>query len=471
MLAMIHTGSVRDEKRTPRAVTWAPRPRALVAVLLATAAIRLAVFSALPGVFSFETSGVIHGSAAYDAYALGLLDTGVFGREPGVADAAVPPVYSGVLAIAYAIGGRSGLTVAVLHTACDLATVWLLTAIARRLFTHPAIAVIAGLAFAGYPYLVFQTLALNDTALFMLELHLLVWLMMRLGVVGESGRRRMWLAGGAGAVLGLGVLTRPVLGVVAVAVGLWLGTGRRRPPLAIPALLLVTTAALPIAAWTLRNLAVLGHPVTVATNGGSNFWQGNNPQTVPVLRAGYDVQWISPGPLATLDYRDPTAGRHFVAAAMRFLREHPERIPELLWVKLRTHWSLGITPRHNPSGGDELVVPGTAGTGPLEVEAGVAAYSGPLFERVGRRLHRLTWGLALVLAVVGAVSWPRRRRQVALVVAVELALTAFYVVFHPSTRYRLPGDPLVLVLSAAGVVAVAVLLRRLVARSSAHART
>jgi hypothetical protein len=204
---------------------------------------------------------------------------------------------------------------------------------------------------------------------------------------------------------------------------------------------------------------LLGHPVLIATNGGSNFWQGNNPETIDYLRDGYDVQWIPPGELAAFDYRDPEAGRSFLSASFRFLCENPGRIPELLWTKLLTQWSLDITPRRNPSSKIGVASDG-AHLVNLSVESAIDTYSSSLFDNAGRGLHRLFWGVSLVFALVGAVATRRQWRRVSLILAVQLGMTAFYVVFHPSTRYRLPGDPLLFFLSAAGLLVVIGAARR-----------
>ncbi|MBZ0275287.1 MAG: hypothetical protein K8I60_04045, partial [Anaerolineae bacterium] len=75
----------------------------LIFVLAVVVVVRLGVLLAFPGVFAFDQTGAIHGSDAYDAYAQNLLATGVYGRTPGVPDAAIPPLYS------YALAGVYGL--------------------------------------------------------------------------------------------------------------------------------------------------------------------------------------------------------------------------------------------------------------------------------------------------------------------------------------------------------------------------
>ena len=72
----------------------------LMTVVLIAIIARAGVLVAFPQHFAFsEPDGVIHGSAAYDEYALNLLETGVYGREAGLPDVGLPPLYSYLLAV------------------------------------------------------------------------------------------------------------------------------------------------------------------------------------------------------------------------------------------------------------------------------------------------------------------------------------------------------------------------------------
>jgi hypothetical protein len=440
------------------------RRRASWLIVSAALVCRLGVFFLFPSVFDFVSSGTIHGSEAYDAYARHLLATGVYGREAGRADAAVPPVYGIVLAGIYAAAGRTALWVALAHTLFDLLSLALLWRIGLALTGRVAVAAMACLAVAAYPYLVFQSLALNDTALFILELHLIVWL----AVLSRraSGRWCVVWPALTGVALGAAALTRPVALPLGAWIALWWGldlgwraSARRALPLAICAVLVV-------GGWTARNAVTLGTPVVFATNGGSNFWQGNNARTLEYLRAGYDMQWIPPPPrLEAIDYRDPASNGAFLAAALDYLREHRREALALWWTKARVHWSLDVFPWRNPSSAPDPA-PGRdrAGRAPaadgrldlsgLHAGDAVAAYSQPLFDRVGRTVHRAFFGTALLLSILGLAATARDWRNVALLWFVQANMTLAYVAFHPSTRYRLPSDPLLFVFAASGVLVI-----------------
>lgn len=431
------------------------RRRSLVLswVFFIAIACRAGVFFAFPEVFDFVGTGTIHGSEAYDLYARNLSTTGVYGLKPGSPDAALPPAYGVVLAGIYGLFGRAPSAVAAVQTAFDLGTIAIVIAMGSAIFRSATIGTLAGLLVACYPYLVFQTLAVNDTALFLLELHAFVWLAVLLRDRPRADRFTLATAVLAGLVLGVGTLTRPVIFLVACGIVPWTlfrrplrETARRLLPLGLSAVLVV-------AAWTGRNLSVFGRLVPIATNAGSNFWQGNNPETLAFLRAGYDVQWIPSGPLRGFDHRDPASNRAFFAAGIRFLRDNPNEIPSLVREKLLAHWSIDVTPRRNPA-------PGAGPPSGRDPGDAVSTYSRPLFDRLGRRVHMLYWGAALGLAVLGFLATWRMWRDVSIVWIVEASLTVFFVTFHPSTRYRLPGDPLLFLLSAAGLLALAAAARR-----------
>ena len=82
--------------------------------------VRVGALVALPGIFDFVSTGAIHGSSSFDAYARNLLTTGVYGLTPGVADAMLPPLYSYVLAVVYGIFGRGYWQVGLFHTLLDV---------------------------------------------------------------------------------------------------------------------------------------------------------------------------------------------------------------------------------------------------------------------------------------------------------------------------------------------------------------
>jgi 4-amino-4-deoxy-L-arabinose transferase-like glycosyltransferase len=436
----------------------------LLLILALTVVIRLGALLVFDEIFAFEQTGAIHGSDAYDDYAQNLRATGVYGRHPGVPDAAIPPLYSYALAAVYAIFGRGYLQVGLFHILLDLASIVMLYHIGRRLLPQGEwVGALAGLFYACYPYLVFQNLTLIDTPFFMTLLHAFVLLMVLLRQRERLDRGTWLLAIIGGLILGLSVMARPITPPLALLVALWFLFRLSFKQAVLRLLPVAIMSALVLAPWIARNDAIFDTFVPMTTTSGGNFWQGNNELTVRYFRAGYDVQWLGPEVMAD-DPDSPAADRERFALAARFLRENPDKIPELLWVKFLVYWSIDIAPRLNPVAGqlprlnyEGDVMPEESEDGELELGGlppgdPVDAYSTPLFDQIGRWLHRLYWGPLLLLGLLGIVVSARHWREVSLLWFVQISMTFVYLVFHPSTRYRVPTDPLLFLFSAYALV-------------------
>ena len=431
---------------------------ALVALLCIV--VRIAALAALPGIFDFVTTGVVHGSGAYDIYAQNLSLTGVYGQTPATPDAMIPPLYGASLWLVYSVVGRGYWQVGLFHTLLDAASIVMLYYIAKRLMPRGDdgwIGAIAGVFYALYPYLVFQSLTVIDTPLFIFWLHAFILLMVLLRERAALDWQTWGIAALGGLVFGLSLLTRPVLPFLAVFVALWflfrlslIQTILRLLPVA----LIGAAVLLP---WIMRNYTVYDGFVPLTTTSGANFWQGNSPYTIPYLSAGYDVQWTSPE-LQTADLTSREADVERFALALQFLRENPQQIPELLWVKFLTHWSIDITPRLNPAEG-EAPRPDYQGDAQADTDAGgnltldvppgdpVTLYNTGAFG-IAREIHRWYFGALLILALIGVALTVKQWREVSLLWFVQISMTITYLVFHPSTRYRVPSDPLLFLFSA-----------------------
>lgn len=425
---------------------------------------RLAILLAFPSVFAFDQTGVIHGSEAYDTYAQNLLATGVYGKTAGVPDALIPPLYSYALAVVYAIFGRGYLQVGLFHILLDCISITALYHTGKRLMPQgEPIGALAGLFYALYPYLIFQNLTLIDTPFFMALLFAFVLLMVFLRERLSFERATWALAVLGGLALGLAMLTRPILPPLALFVGLWF-LFRRSLVQTVACLLPVALVSLAVlGVWIARNYAELNAFIPMTTTSGANFWQGNSEYTVRYFRAGYDVQWTAPELQAGDPYSREADAERF-ALAFRFLRENPDKIPELLWVKFLVHWSIDIAPRLNPVEGQlprldyhgnpiaETDAEGELSLGGLPPGDPVGVYSTPLFDQIGRMVHRFYWGGLFLLGLAGIVLSVRYWREVSLLWFIQISMTMVYVAFHPSTRYRVPTDPFLFLFSAYALV-------------------
>jgi 4-amino-4-deoxy-L-arabinose transferase-like glycosyltransferase len=434
----------------------------LAVVLIIAVVLRLVIFSAFP-LFRFEQTGAIHGSDSYDAYARNLLETGVYGREAGVPDALIPPLYSYALAGIYGVLGRGGLQVALFHILLDCISIICLFHISKRLLPQGAtVGALAGLMYAFYPYLVFQNLTLIDTPIFMALLYGFLLLMVLLRERAVLDRGTWGIAAMGGLVLGLGMLTRPIVPPLALLVAVWFMLRLNLLQTILRLLSVALVAGMVLGLWIIRNYDVYKAFVPMTTTSGANFWQGNSPYTIAYFRAGYDVQWTSPEPeqIKATDPQSREADAERFGLALQFLRDNPDKIPELIWIKFLVYWSIDIAPRLNPSEGvlprvdyQGNIIPETDAQGNLQLGQlppgdPVAAYSTPLFDQIGRPIHILYWGSLFLLGLLGVGLTVRQWREVSMLWFVQISMTLVYLIFHPSTRYRVPTDPLWFLFSA-----------------------
>jgi dolichyl-phosphate-mannose-protein mannosyltransferase len=437
----------------------------LAIVIALCVVVRLAVLILFRSVFAFDQTGAIHGSGAYDDYAQNLLTTGVYGRMPGVPDAAIPPLYSYALAIVYGIFGRGYIQVGLFHIALDALSIVMLYEIGRRLLPQGEwVGALAGLFYAFYPYLIFQNLTLIDTPFFMFLLHAFVLLIILLRERKPLDRNTWLIATVGGLVLGLSMLARPIMPPLALFAALWFLFRLNLKQTILRLLPVAVIGAGVLAPWIIRNYQVFSAFVPMTTTSGANFWQGNSEYTLRYFRAGYDVQWTSPDHLQSPDPDSREADAERFALGLQFLRENPDKIPELLWTKFLVYWSIDIAPRLNPTEGklprldyEGNVIPENGAGGELELGGlppgdPVGAYSTPLFDQIGRTIHRFYYGGLFLLALVGIALTIRCWRDVSLLWFVQISMTLVYVFFHPSTRYRVPTDPMLFLFSAYALV-------------------
>ena len=431
-------------------------------VIIITVTVRLAALFAFPSIFAYTETGIeIQGSVAYDEYAQNLLATGVYGRTPGLPDAGLPPLYSYVLALIYRIFGRHFLATGIAHILFDALSIALLYDICRRLFVRngDSIGALAGLFFALYPYLIFQNLTLNDTALWILLVHLFVWLLVLLRERETFDQRALLLAIASGR------------GARRISAGTFLAAALRDlSGVLVPAPLRLARDAPAPGAGRHRQPH---RSAALAGAGLSDLWRlcpdraqqrrehlpGQQPANRPIFRAGYDVQWVTP-PLNAPPKEDPLRRNNFLARGGLVLparqpganpRAAAGQIPGLL--ECRNHSS------QQPAAGEKLVVD-AAGTVQIitgegshtGVTAANAAYQDSSLFNLMRQVHIVYFGGLWLLAIAGI--WVSRRdwRDLSLLYFVQISQTAVYLLFHPSTRYRSPTDPLLFVFSAVAVV-------------------
>jgi tetratricopeptide (TPR) repeat protein len=260
----------------------------------------------------------------------------------------------------------------------------------------------------------------------------------------------------AGLFLGLSIITRPTVITLVPAIALWLwwttqGARRWRSWLTRCALF-IGACALPIVPVTLRNYAVGGEAVLVATNGGVNFFIGNNPASdgfgavVPGTRPDWWGGYLDANRIAERDrgraLRPGEVSQYWYERARSWIRSDPVAWLRLTLLKARMFWYSVELPNNQPIWFNVRWAPVASvfwlGFAPIAVLAAAAL-------TVLRREWR-GWSLLILLVLV---LW--------------CTTTAFFV----SGRFRAPVVPLLILLAAGGIVAWLDWLRRRAPRLNA----
>jgi 4-amino-4-deoxy-L-arabinose transferase-like glycosyltransferase len=361
------------------------------------------------------------------------------------------PLYPYFLATLYSIFGPSLLAVRLAQAALGGAACVLLAGAGRRFFSR-AVGLGAGLLLALYGPALFFTGLVHKTALDLFFTTALVYALARadeaLGLApapstprGLVTRAPRWLAL-AGVVLGALALTRENALAWLPLLAVWLAWRHGRRALA-PFLFGAVLVLGPVAA---RNAVVGGQPFLTTSQGGVNFYLGNNADadgTYTPLRFGRGS--FAQEREDAIDLAEHAAGRKLTPAevssywsgrAGSWISAHPGA-----WLRLLARKWMLVWNDHEIADSDEPIV-----------------YRDASF--VLRATWALGFGVLCPLALVGLVAtWPERRRVgvLALLLIASAASTAAFFVF---ARYRAPMIPLLALFAAAGLGHLAALWRR-----------
>jgi 4-amino-4-deoxy-L-arabinose transferase-like glycosyltransferase len=424
----------------PAAVRWpiVRRRTAALVLVLATALPRLAALMHARG--TIITANVDKG----DTFAQTFLATGTYGFIPGHPSAYTQPLYGWFLIPLYWIFGRHWEVVGLAQICVAVGTTLVVWQIGRRWLT-PTIGLLAGLAVALHPYLVWHDVHMNreilDHFLAAATVFLTLWTAERLG-----WRRALPL----GAVLGLAILGNvrlAALPLVVIAYLLWRAGLSRRTMLAAGAL--VAAAAVVVMPWVVRTRADVG--CWAVTTDSRSLWKANNVNTYATLKSGqwidhvpqpksfppspqdvYD-HWVTTG--VVLPYDECAQASEFQSKVISFWIHHPGDKAKLVPLDAQWLWQ--------PSVVEVTDLPG-AGTW-IDTLRSTAepAFMIPLY----------------ILGAIGLFLVPRFLSGLAVLLLGYQ--TAVAVIFVGETRYRVPWDFLTALLAAAALVE---LVRRFSAR-------
>lgn len=269
-----------------------------------------------------------------------------------------PPLYPYFLAVLFGLFGLGLAGVYVIQAGLGALSCWLVYRIGRRLFGDRE-ALWAAILMACYgPLIFFDAQPLIPVLHIALTLAGLLFLL-RAGGVGAATapNRRERDYGLAGLFWGLSATATPNI-LLAVPVAVWWGLRRERdterPPgrgRSLCLLVFLAGVGLPVAAVTARNLAVAGEPVLISSNGGINFYIGNNPdyERTIRIRPGGEFERLAQQPENLGVVGAAARSRFFTRRAVDFITGYPAAALRLYARKLRDLFAGREIPRNQDS--------------------------------------------------------------------------------------------------------------------------
>lgn len=337
------------------------------------------------------------------------------------------PLYPVLLGWVYRFVENDLLWARILNIVLQCATLAIIYHIARAYFNKLA-AVVAALLFCVNGMLIFFSAEILSTSLEVLMAALAVW--STLALRNAPSRNQAIITG---LVWGLAAITRPnflLVAPVALALALW---PVWKSPAKKTALFAFVALFVPILPVTLANLAIGGEPVLIATQGGVNFWIGNNP----------DADGIS----SVL----PQADRFWTMEKAQALAEresgHSMKPGELSDYYYDKGWDFLLS---NPGRAVSLMLRKTAlffNRFEVSNNKQIAYYAS---QTPGLAwLIALNFALLLPLAILGIWATPRREARALGIIGLTYAATV--ILFFVASRFRMPLVPWLCLLAGAGV--------------------
>ncbi len=367
-----------------------------------------------------------------DVFAKNLLDHGTYGFIPGHPSAYTQPLYGWFLVPLYGVFGRSWEVVGLAQIAVACCTTLIVWRIGRR-WLSPATGLIAGLAVAVHPYLIWHDVHMNREILD----HLLAAAIVYLTLLAVE-RFTPAVALALGAVLGLAILSNVRLEVLPLVLLAYIGF--RHGWRWASAAALVAGCALVVTPWVVRNAVNVGC-ATVTTDARA-LWKANNVNTYATLKSGqwidhvpqpasfpptpqdvYD-HWVQTG--AVLPYDECAQMKMFQDKVISFWLHHPGEKARLVPLDAQWLWQ------------------------PQVVEVTNRPGEGTWLDTM-RQLAEPTYMIVVyLLALVGLYVAPRWYSLLALRLLGYQTVVA--VLFVGETRYRVPWDFVTTLLAASAAV-------------------
>ena len=355
-------------------------------------------------------------SYAYDVFARNLASGSGYAWAPGQLTAHWPVGTSFIYSLLYRCFGLTYVPIVLFNICVSLATIWLTMKLAARWFGNQ-VALNAGLLLAFWPAQIEFVTVLGSELVF--NALLMTWL-----VIWDTMRSKPWVTGVVlGIVTAATCYVRPT-GLLIPLVLLMLDVVRNRKLIdpVVKAVMTLAVACLLIAPWSIRNTHLFGSFVQLSTNGGVNFWEGNNPTSDGSTEAL---------PAETTGMNEAVRDQYLGKLGATYVREYPGKFAVRTLskaVRLYSHESIGV---YWNKGG-------------LESRFGYRVFT-PL-----KVFSSFYWACALLLGLGGLVSLVQRIGLIGTffqpAVIFWLYFTAVYAITVIQDRYHFAAVPFIALL-------------------------
>lgn len=389
----------------------------LFLILILTVILRLAVLNWIGQArvsWQYEYEEIADNLRQYGRYAYSFY--GLTAPQPS---SFLPPVYPLFLVFTRSLFSSPDYIAKLIQIFLAIPTVLCIYAITREVGGSEDHAVLSALLAALYPPFIFYSVDLTTAALEMFFGLLGIWLVIRMTRMGS-----VKLAFVAGLGLSLATLTRPTwLSLLPLALlwSLWYRRGQWPVWLAFS-----LAGTIVFAPWVAYNYQTHGIWLLTSTNGGLNFWIGNNAHATGeyVVPTELDSQLVA----SVAAWPEASRDQFFYQQGWEFIRASPQEFIKLSARKLSYY----------------LFFRPNIGSNYAEANIGV--------------LSLVRWGFVIAwlalqpLAIIGLTQWREHWREHLWLVSIWVIQAGLTTLYFTGTRFRVPFDALVIIWAAAGIL-------------------
>jgi 4-amino-4-deoxy-L-arabinose transferase-like glycosyltransferase len=357
-------------------------------------------------------------SYAYDVFAQNLVNCQNYGWTCHEPSAYWPVGTSFIYSLFYQVFGHSYGPIVIFHILVALVTIGLTMVLADRWFGRQ-VAALAGVFMAIWPSQVQMTTILASEPIFnaLVVVVLVIWL---------NNNWNLLARGAIGGVLLAGTCyVRPTALLIPILLlfSSYIDTRQIKRSLVSTGIMLTLMGIL-IAPWSLRNYNAFGEFVLISTNGGSNFWMGNNPESTGAAMLL---------PSDTNDMNEAERDRYLNEKAKAYIKEKPILFVRNFFRRIfDTHSRESISVVWN--------------------EDGLISRYGKSIIMPLKLLNLIYWVFMLALGLLGIFLLVAQSGFLSTIAHPPVLFWFYYVIVHGITvsqdRYHFPSIPMIAILAA-----------------------